>query len=120
VSFHALPSGWHSYPGLGAVATSWAYVPGRDIYGPADHMPKGGTIVEVTFPTQDVRFKPLRLLLPHRPAVMLEGTTDTPEYRIEGRTHGWNVMIHVDIRNRYPTAAQLRVAQRVVSAIRIH
>ena len=120
MSFHALPSGWHSYRSSGAVATSWAYVPGRDIYGPADHMPKGGTIVDVTFPTQNVHFKPLRLVLPHRPAVMLEGTTDTPEYRIEGRMQGWNVMIYVDIRNPHPTAAQLRVAQRVVSAIRIH
>jgi len=83
-------------------------------------MPKGGTIVDVTFPTQNVHFKPLRLVLPHRPAVMLEGTTDTPEYRIEGRMQGWNVMIYVDIRNPHPTAAQLRVAQRVVSAIRIH
>ena len=120
VSFQApLPSGWHSYPGLGAVATSWAYVPGRGIYGPADRLPKGGTLVEVTFPIRDVRFRLLRLVLPHQPAVMLEGTTDTPEYRIEGRTQGWNVMISVDIRNRHPTAAELRVAQRVVSAIRI-
>lgn len=49
---------------------------------------------------------------------MLEGTTDTPEYRIHGRTHGWNVSISIDIRNSHPTAAQLDEAQRVVTAIR--
>ncbi|MBA3841460.1 MAG: hypothetical protein H0X39_02380 [Actinobacteria bacterium] len=120
MSFQTLPPSWHSYWSLGAVATSWAYVPGRNSNGPADHMPKGGTIVEVSFPTQHVRFPPLRLVLPHRPAVMLEGTTDTPEYRIEGRMHGSNVMISVDIRSPHPSAAELRIAQRVVSAIRFH
>jgi hypothetical protein len=51
---------------------------------------------------------------------MLEGTRDTPDYRIEGRTHGTNVLIYVDIRNPHPTVAELRIAQRVVSAIRFH
>jgi hypothetical protein len=49
---------------------------------------------------------------------MLEGTTDTPEYRIAERAHGQNVSIFVDIRNAHPTAAQLRAAQRVVASIR--
>jgi hypothetical protein len=62
--------------------------------------------------------KPLQLRLPRRPAVMLEGTTDTPEYRIEGRTHGWNVSISIDIRSSHPTTAQLEKAQRVVASIR--
>jgi hypothetical protein len=81
-------------------------------------MPKGGIAVSVTFPDVAGSYKPLQLRLPRRPAVMLEGTTDTPEYRIEGRTHGRNVSISIDIRNSHPTAAQLDEAQRVVTSIR--
>ena len=82
-------------------------------------MPKGGIAVSVTFPGAPGSYRPLRLRLPRRPAVLLEGTTDTPEYRIEGRVRGWNVNISVDIRNAHPTAAQLREAQRVVTSIRL-
>jgi hypothetical protein len=117
-AFAALPSGWHSYQSAGLIATSWSYVPGQGSGGPADYMPKGGIIVNVMFPTARTKFKPLRLVLPARPTTMLEGTRDTPEYRIQGRTHGANVLIFVDIRNPHPTAAELRIAQRVVSAIR--
>lgn len=81
-------------------------------------MPRGGIIVDVTFPTARTKFKALRLVLPRRPATMLEGTKDTPEYRIEGRTQGRNVLIYVDIRNTHPSVAELRVAERVVSGIR--
>ena len=63
------------------------------------------------------KFKPLRLVLPRRPTTMLEGTKDT-EYRIEGRTRGTNVLIYVDIRDPDPTVAELRIAERVFSAIR--
>lgn len=120
VAFAALPSGWRSFQSSGVTATSWRYVPGHSAGsgGPADVMPKGGIIVEVTFPTARGRFKPLRLLLPKRRTTLLEGTKDTPEYRIEGRTHGVNVLIRVDIRDPHPTVSELRVAQRVVSAIR--
>jgi hypothetical protein len=81
-------------------------------------MPKGGIAVSVTFAGAPGSYNPLRLRLPRRPAVMLEGTTDTPEYRIEGRTHGWNVNISIDIRSSHPTAAQLHEAQRVLTSIR--
>lgn len=81
-------------------------------------MPKGGIIVEVTFPAVRGRLEPLRLVLPKRPTTLLEGTKDTPEYRIAGRTHGTNVLISVDIRDPHPTAGELNSAQRVVSAIR--
>jgi hypothetical protein len=117
-TFASLPAGWRSYQDAGVIATNWPYAPGQRPGGPADYMPKGGIIVNVTFPTDRTRFKPLRLLLPRRPTTMLEGTKDTPEYRIEGRTHGRNVIIYVDIRNQHPTIAELRIAQRVVSAIR--
>jgi hypothetical protein len=116
-TFAALPAGWRSYQDAGVVATSWAYAPGQP-GGPADYMPEGGIIVNVTFPTARTRFKPLRLVLPPRPTTMLEGTKDTPEYRIEGRVHDRNVIVFVDIRNPHPTIAELRIAQSVVSAIR--
>jgi hypothetical protein len=118
VAFAALPSGWRSYQSSGVIGTSWSYIPGQLPGGPADYMPEGGIIVNVTFPTAGAKFKPLRLVLPARPTTTLEGTQDTPEFRIQGRTHGANVLIFVDIRNRRPTASELRIAQRVVSAIR--
>jgi hypothetical protein len=118
VSFHALPSGWHSYRSEGAVATSWAYGPGTSSGGWADHMPPGGIAVSVFFPTAKTRFPLLKLVLPHRPATLLDGTTDTPEYRIEGRVHSTNVFVFVDIRRKQPTVSDLRHAQRVVSSIR--
>ncbi|MGZ4409517.1 MAG: hypothetical protein ACXVY6_12090 [Gaiellaceae bacterium] len=118
MSFHALPSGWHSYRGNGAVATSWAYRPGQASGGWADHMPRGGIAVSVFFPTVKTRFPRLRLVLPRRPATFLEGTTDTPEYRIQGRVGDTNVFVFVDIRRKQPTALDLRIAQRVVSSIR--
>jgi hypothetical protein len=119
-TFAVLPAGWRSYQDAGVVATSWAYAPGQRSGGPADYMPKGGIIVDVTFPTARTRFKPLRLVLPRRPTMTLEGTKDTPEYRIEGRTRGRNVIIYVEIRKVHPTIAEVRTAQRVVSAIRFH
>jgi hypothetical protein len=81
-------------------------------------MPRGGIIVIVTFPSVAGRFEPLRLVLPRRPTALLEGTTDTREYRIAGRIRGVNVLIFVDIRNPHPTAVERRVAQRVVSSLR--
>src|SRR5436190_1627710 len=64
------------------------------------------------------RYGPLRLVLPRRPATFLEGTRDTPEYRIFGRARAVDVNIFVDIRRLHPTRADLRAAQRVVSRIR--
>ena len=118
VSFQALPSGWHSYRSEGAVATSWAYRPGAASGGWADHMPHGGIAISVFFPTAKTRFPPLKLVLPQRPATLLDGTTDTPEYRIEGRVGGTNVFVFVDIRRKRPTTIDLRLAQKVVSSIR--
>lgn len=120
VSFHTLPSGWHSYRSEGAVATSWAYRPGTSTGGWADHMPRGGIAVNVFFPTVKTPFRPLKLVLPREPAALLDGTTDTPEYRIEGRVRGTNVFVFVDIRRVQPTASDLRAAQKVVSAIRFN
>lgn len=82
-------------------------------------MPRKGIIVQVFFPPgAKTPYPPLTLVLPQRPAVLLEGTTDTPEYRIHGRVRGRNVEVWVDIRNGHPTRAALRLAQRVVTAIR--
>jgi hypothetical protein len=117
-SFGKLPAGWHAFASAGAVATSWPYEPGTGRGGWADRMPKGGIAVSVTFPSARVRFEPLRLVLPSRPSVMLEGTRDTPEYRIQGRIRGTNVLVYVDIRSAHPTGAELRTAQRVLAAIR--
>jgi hypothetical protein len=76
-------------------------------------------MVQVFFPAgAKTPYRPLKLVLPNRPAVLLEGTTDTPEYRIHGRARGRNVEVWVDIRNRHPAKATLRLAQRVVTAIR--
>ena len=117
VSFAHLPPGWHSYAGVGALATSWAFRP--DTYGgPAGNMPKDGIIVQVFFPNVKTPLAPLRLVLPRRPATMLEGTTDTPEYRIEGSLHGRAVFVWVDIRSKRPTAAQRRAAQAALRSIR--
>jgi hypothetical protein len=117
-SFAELPAGWHSFADAGAVATSWRYEPGKSLGGWADHMPEGGIAVTVTFPNGPDPSRPLRLVLPPRPSVLLEGTTDTPEYRIEGRARGREVLVLVDIRSPRPTEAQLRAAQRAVAAIR--
>jgi hypothetical protein len=49
---------------------------------------------------------------------MLDGTHDTPEYRIFGRVRGVDVNIFVDIRRLHPSRRQLRAAQRIVSSVR--
>ena len=116
VSFAHLPPGWHAVGGE-SVATSWPYRPG-DGGGWADHMPVGGIAVTVFFPTIDTHLAPIRLVLPRKAATLLEGTTDTPEYRIEGSVHGRDVFVWVDIRTKRPTAAQLHAAQQAVSAVR--
>jgi hypothetical protein len=118
VSFAGLPSGWRSVRDDGAVATSWSYRPGRSTGGWADQMPPGGIAVSVFFPRVTTLFRPVKLILPSRPATFLEGTTDTPEYRIQGRVLGRNVYVWVDIRRKRPTALDLRIAQKVVSSIR--
>jgi hypothetical protein len=119
VSFVQLPAAWRSFQSEnGAYATSWAYRP--DSHGWARHMPRNGITVTVLFPTlaRSVRYPPLRLVLPRRPAVFLEGTRDTPEYRIRGRVKGRNALVMVDVRNPHPTAVERRLAQRVLAAIR--
>lgn len=113
VSFAALPAGWRSFPSSGAVATSWQYVPGRGIGGWADHMPRGGIAISVTFLSTKRVEKPLRLVMPASPAAVLDGTTDTPEFRLEGEVHGHAVLVSVDIRSR-----RLRLAQRILASIR--
>jgi hypothetical protein len=117
VSFARLPSGWHSFGGAGGVyATSWAYRPNSR--GWATAMPRDGIVVQVFFPVgQKPRYPPLKLVLPRTPATLLEGTTDTPEYRIHGRLLGRNVEVWVDIRRRHPTKAALRLAQRVFHSV---
>jgi len=83
-------------------------------------MPRGGIAISVYFPhpRQRQRYRRLRLVLPRRPETFLEGTRDTPEYRIYGRVRGVDVNILVDIRQLHPTSADLRTAQRVVSSLR--
>jgi hypothetical protein len=83
-------------------------------------MPRDGIAVAVYFPHVQgkQRYRPLRLVLPRRPSTLLEGTHDTPEYRIFGRVRGVDVNIFVDIRRLHPSRRQLRAAQRVVSSIR--
>jgi hypothetical protein len=119
VSFAQLPHGWRAFQGPqgSAFATSWPYR--QDSHGPAGSLPPNGIIVQVFFPPgAKTPYRPLKLVIPKRPAALLEGTTDTPEYRIHGRVRGRNVEVWVDIRNRHPTKAALRLAQRVVTAIR--
>jgi hypothetical protein len=83
-------------------------------------MPRDGIAVSVRFPHAqgEQSYWPLRLVLPRRPATVLEGTHDTPEYRIVGRVRGVYVSIFVDIRRLHPSRQQLQAAQRVVSTIR--
>jgi hypothetical protein len=119
VSFSCLPARWRSFGGAGgAYATSWPYRPGP--HGWAATMPRDGVVVWVFFPNviPAVRYPPLRLVLPARPATLLEGARDTPEYRIHGRVRGRDVEVWVDVRRRHPTRALRRLAQRVVSGIR--
>jgi hypothetical protein len=81
-------------------------------------MPVGGIAVNVFFPRIKTRLPPLQLVLPRRSAVMLEGTTDTPEYRIEGTLAGHVIYVWIDIRTKRPTALQRRAAQEALNAIR--
>ena len=118
VSFSHLPAGWHAFSEAnGAYALSWRFRPNR--YGWAPTMPKNGIAVNGFFlPRTSPHYPPLKLELPKAPATTLEGAPDTPEYRIHGRVGGRDVEVWIDIRDPHPTNAQLRVAQRVVSAIR--
>jgi hypothetical protein len=119
VTFTRLPRGWHSYGGLGgAYATSWRYRPNASGWAPS--MPRNGIVVNVFFVAGTPRYPPLRLVMPPKPSSFLEGTSDTPEYRIHGRVEGRNVEVWVDIRRGHPTRDQLRLAQRVVSGLRFH
>lgn len=114
VAFAVLPAGWHA---TDAYAVSWNYRPNSKGWAPS--MPRDGIAVTVIFPGRPrAGYPPLRLRLPKRPSTTLEGAPDTPEYRIRGHVHGRDVEILVDIRRPRPTAALLRLAQRVVSGIR--
>jgi hypothetical protein len=118
-SFIHVPAGWHQYrEAPDATALSWPYQP--NAYGWAPSMPRDGIAVTVYFPHPRGKqsYRPLRLALPRRPSALLEGTRDTPEYRIFGRVRGVDANIFVDIRRLHPTRRQLRVARRVVSNIR--
>jgi hypothetical protein len=81
-------------------------------------MPKGGIAVSVFFPRDSPHYPPLRLVVPKHTATVLEGTSDTPEYRTRGRVRGVDVEIWTDIRQRDPTRAELRLARRAISTIR--
>lgn len=117
VSFAHVPSRWRQFPGEGgALAASWPYHPGPT--GWATAMPRNGLAVNVFFVAGTPVYPRLRLRLPQTTRFVLKGSADTPEYRIHGRIRGHNVEVWVDIRNSHPSRAQLRVAQRVVSAIR--
>lgn len=115
--FAHLPVGWHQYPQLpDALALSWRYRPNSHGWGTS--MPRGGIAVYVHFLPGRPHFRPLRLVFPRKPATLLEGTRDTPEYRIFGRVQGADLIIFVDIRRLHPTRVQLAAARRVVSLIR--
>jgi hypothetical protein len=116
--FVHLPQGWHQNRATpDARALNWNYRPNP--YGWASSMPRGGIAVNVYFPPpHKPHYRPLRLVLPRQPATLLEGTRDTPEYRIFGRVRGVDVNIFVDIRRLHPTCGDLRATQRVVSRIR--
>lgn len=116
--FAKLPAGWRELRGgRNAVALSWKYRASQ--FGWGNAMPRNAIAVQVFFPPQQApRYPPLKLVLPRSPATTLEGAPDTPEYRIHGRVRGRNVEVWVDIRRPHPTVLQLRVAQRVVSAVR--
>lgn len=118
VSFVHLPAGWHAFAsGNGAYALSWTYRPNSSGWAPS--MPKNGIAVSVFFfPGETRRYPPLTLVLPKAPTTTLEGAPDTPEYRIHGRVDGRDVEVWIDIRRPRPTHAQLRFAQRAVSALR--
>jgi hypothetical protein len=115
--FAHLPVGWHQYPDPpDALALSWRYR--ANTFGWAASMPRGGIAAYVHFLPGKAHFRPLRLVLPRRPVTLLEGTRDTPEYRIYGRVEGADLIIFVDIRRLHPTHAQLAAARRVVSLTR--
>jgi hypothetical protein len=118
VSFAPLAARWRTFDeGDGGVyATSWRYR--QNSLGWAASMPRGGIVVRVFFPGTAAPRPPLRLVLPAKPATLLDGTTDTPEYRLQGRVAGRDVEVWVDIRRARPTAADLRAASRAVSSIR--
>ena len=117
VALTRLPSGWHSYGGIGgAYATSWRYRPNSQGWAPA--MPRNGIVVNVFFVAPKPPYPPLRLVMPAKASTFLEEATGAPEYRIHGRVAGRNVEVWVDIRRRHPTKRQLRRAQTVVASIR--
>ena len=116
VSFAGLPAGWHRFGSEGVYALNWRYRPNS--LGWATSMPRNGIAVQVFFPNETPRYPPLKLVMPRFPATTLEGAPDTPEYRIHGRVAGRDVEVWIDIRRRHPTARQLWVARRVVSALR--
>jgi hypothetical protein len=115
VSFSVLPEGWHvAGTANGAYALSWRQ--GRS--GWASSMPRNGIAVEVFFTRQAARYPPLELVLRTRSTTTREGSPDTLRYRVHGRVDRRNVEVRVSIRRPHPTAAQLKVAQRVVRGIR--
>jgi hypothetical protein len=100
----------------GAYATNWRYHSrgeARVVY----QIPRGGIVVAVTFSSVMTRFPPLKLVLPKKATTLVRGTSDTHEYRLDGRVHSRNVEILVDIRQRHPTRQQLRFAQQVLSSV---
>ena len=118
--FSHLPRGWHQYRDTpvmrDVLALSWRYRPNSAGWAPS--MPRGGIAVDVHFLPGKPHYDRLRLVLPRRPTTLLEGTRDTPEYRIYGRVRGSDLIISVDIRRLHPTQAQLSTARRIVSLIR--
>jgi hypothetical protein len=81
-------------------------------------MPIGGIAVTVFFPHVKTPLAPLKLVLPRRPVAELEGTSDTPEYRIAGSVAGRAVFVWVDVRSKHPSAAERRAAQEALAGIR--
>jgi hypothetical protein len=82
-------------------------------------MPRNAIAVTVFFPNEPLpRETGVKLVMPRSPATFLKGAPDTPEYRIHGRISGRAVEVWVDIRRPHPTRQQLRLAQRVVAAVR--
>jgi hypothetical protein len=130
--FHGLPAGWHqSAPSATQLvhrATrintfSWAanFRPSPR-FGLGRHFPRDGVYVWVALdrstgrPRADQLHLPLRL----RAATLLglEGTTNLPEYRFDGRYgRQYRVLAGVDFGRPRPTGRMFRAAQAALSAL---
>jgi hypothetical protein len=120
---------------LESYALSWAYKPNP--HGWANRMPPNAIGVNVilirrttTNPADNLcgktphlavypRIRHFPLMLPKTTTATQEGEPNIPEYRVFGRFDNlYNIDLRVDINRLHPTAAMLKLAQRVVSGLR--